>query len=121
MDGHTPEGATARKQGSQGRALSPDSMHQMVLVRVELFGMARLASGCALLELDLPCDAALTEVTQALVGACPALRGLAIRTDGTGLLESYTLNLNGRVFVSEAGVHLQPGDTLLLFSSQAGG
>jgi hypothetical protein len=99
----------------------PQQVSTTVRVRVELFGMARLGSGCALLELDLPCDAALTEVTQALVGACAALRGLAIRTDGTGLLESYTLNLNGRVFVSEAGVHLQPGDTLLLFSSQAGG
>jgi hypothetical protein len=60
-------------------------------------------------------------VAQALVEACPALRGLAITTDGTGLLASYTLNLNGRVFVTDAGVHLQPGDTLLLFSSQAGG
>jgi hypothetical protein len=96
-------------------------VHNTVGVRVELFGMARLASGHAILELDLPCDAGLMEVAQALVGACPALRGLAIRPDGTGLLESYTLNLNGRVFVTEAGVSLQPGDTLLLFSSQAGG
>jgi len=83
--------------------------------------MARLGSGCALLDLDVPCDAALTEVAQALVAACPALRGLAVRADGAGLLESYLLNLNGRVFVTEAGVHLQPGDTLLLFSSLAGG
>jgi hypothetical protein len=83
--------------------------------------MARLGGGRALLELDLPCDAKLTEVAQALVVACPALRGLAVRADGTGLLESYMLNLNGRVFVTETGVHLQPGDTLLLFSSQAGG
>ena len=42
-------------------------------------------------------------------------------TDGTGLLESYTLNLNGRTFVTDTGVHFQHGDTLLLFSSQAGG
>jgi len=121
MDSHTREGAAPEGAGSQGRAPSSHPAHQTVRIRVELFGMARLASGCALLELDLPCDAALREVTQALVGACAVLRGLAIRTDGTGLLESYTLNLNGRVFVSEAGVHLQPGDTLLLFSSQAGG
>jgi hypothetical protein len=121
MDGDTPEGAVVGEEESQGRAPSHHPGHQTVRVRVELFGMARLASGCALLELDLPCDAALVEVTQALVGACAALRGLAIRVDGKGLLESYTLNLNGRVFVSEAGVHLQPGDTLLLFSSQAGG
>jgi hypothetical protein len=90
-------------------------------VQVELFSMARLVSGRSCLKLDLPCDATLAEVAHALVMACPALRGLAITTDGTALLESYTLNLNGRVFVTETGVHLQQGDTLLLFSSQAGG
>jgi hypothetical protein len=92
-----------------------------VAVQVELFSMARLVCGRSCLELDLPCDATLAEVAHALVMACPALRGLAITTDGMGLLESYTLNLNGRVFVTDAGVHLQQGDTLLLFSSQAGG
>jgi hypothetical protein len=99
----------------------PQKVSTTVRVRVELFGMAQLGSGRTFLELDLPCDATLTEVAQALVVACPALQGLAVRADGTGLLESYLLNLNGRVFVTEAGVHLQPGDTLLLFSSQAGG
>jgi hypothetical protein len=100
----------------------PQKVSTTVRVRVELFGMAQLGSGRALLELDLPCDTTLTEVARALAVACPALRGLAVRADGTGLLESYLLNLNGRVFVTaETGVHLQPGDTLLLFSSQAGG
>ena len=99
----------------------PQKVSTTVRVRVELFGMARLGSGCALLDLDLPGDATLAAVAQALVAACPALRGLAVRADGTGLLESYRLNLNGRVFVTEAGVQLRPGDTLLLFSSQAGG
>jgi hypothetical protein len=75
-----------------------------VAVQVELFSMARLVSGLSLLEVDLPCDATLAEVAHALVMACPALRGLAITTDGTGLFESYTLNLNGRVFVTDAGV-----------------
>ena len=64
-------------------------------VQVELFGMARLVCGRSFLELDLPCDATLAEVLYALVLACPVLRGLAITTDGTGLLESYALNLNG--------------------------
>jgi hypothetical protein len=59
------------------------------------------------LELELPCDATLADVAHALVVACPALQGLAITTDGTGLLESYALNLNGRVFVTDTGVHLQ--------------
>jgi len=88
-------------------------------IQGELFGMARFVCGRSLLQLGLPCDATLADVAQALVVACPALRGLAITTDGTGLLESYTLNFNGRIFVTDTGVHLQQGDTLLLFSSQA--
>jgi hypothetical protein len=90
-------------------------------VQIELFSMARLVCGRSSLELDLPCDATQAEVAYALVMACPALRGLAITTDRTGLLESETLNLNGRGVVTDTGVHLQQGDTLLLFSSRAGG
>jgi len=92
-----------------------------VRVRVELFGMARLVCGCPALELQLHDDTTLADVARALAIACPALRGVALTTEGTGLLESYTVNLNGHTFVTETGVHLQPGDTLLLFSSQAGG
>jgi len=77
-----------------------------VSVRVELFGMARLVCDCSLLALDLPCEATLTDMAQAFAMACPALRGLAITSDGTGLLESYTLNVNERAFVTETGVHL---------------
>jgi molybdopterin converting factor small subunit len=90
-------------------------------VQVELFSMARLVCGRSHLERDLPCDATLADVAHALVVACPALRGLAITTDGTGLLASYALNLNDQVFVTDTGVHPQQGDTLLLFPSEAGG
>jgi hypothetical protein len=71
--------------------------------------------------LDLPCDTALADVAHALVMAYLVLQGLAITTEGTSVLKSYALNLNGRVFVTDTGVHLQQDDTLLLFSSQAGG
>jgi len=49
-----------------------------VNVQVELFSMARLVCGRSFLARDLPCDATLADVAHALVGACPALRGLAI-------------------------------------------
>src|SRR5262245_46044385 len=117
--GPMPHGEVACRQGSMEmtppRSTTPDT----VGVQVELFNMARLVCGRSLVELDLPCDATLADVARALVVACPALRGVAITLDGTGLLESYTLNLNGRIFVTDRGVHLQRGDTLLLFSSQA--
>ena len=44
-----------------------------------------------------------------------------IDEDGTGLLESHVLNVNGTAFVDGGRLDLGPGDRLLLFSSQAGG
>jgi hypothetical protein len=47
--------------------------------------------------------------------------GVAIQEDRASLYDSYTLNLNGLRFVTHECLHVQAGDTLLLFSSQAGG
>jgi hypothetical protein len=81
-------------------------------VQVELFSRVRLVCGRFLLVLGLPCDATLADVAHALVMAYLVLQGLAITTEGSGLLKSYALNLNGRVCVTDTGVHLQRGDTL---------
>ena len=115
-----PDGEVACRQGKMEMTLPRNMAPNTVDVQIELFGMARFVCGRSLLELGLPCNATLPDVAHALMVACPALRGLAITTDGTGLLESYTLYLNGRIFVTDTGVHLQQGDSLLLFSSQAG-
>lgn len=92
-----------------------------VTVQVELFGLARLACGRCQVTLDLPCNATLAEIMAALATACPALVGLAIRDDLSGLYESYVINVNGLQFIAHDWVALHSGDTLLLFSSQAGG
>jgi hypothetical protein len=47
--------------------------------------------------------------------------GSVLSSDGSGLLESYTLNVNGTAFVEDGRLELTPGDSILLFSSQAGG
>jgi molybdopterin converting factor small subunit len=56
-----------------------------------------------------------------LARICPELVGVALRDDLSGLLASYTLNLNATEFVEGDELTLRDGDTLLLFSSQAGG
>ncbi len=88
---------------------------------VELFGMARLSSGRRDLEIDAPLDGGMEGIIEALADACPALVGIAIREDRTGLLDSYTFNVNGKTFVSGSTSRLREGDRLLLFSSLAGG
>ena len=90
-------------------------------VNVELFGTARLACGRRLVEVELPANCSGVALTAALADACPQLVGVALREDLGGLLESYTLNLNGTEFVESSEVALADGDFLLLFSSQAGG
>lgn len=96
-------------------------MAETIAIQVELFGTARIACGCRSVEVRLPASASISDITAAISEACPQLVGVAIHTNRNGLLESYILNLNGIAFVDESGVALQPGDTLLLFSSQAGG
>lgn len=96
-------------------------MAQKVRVNVELFGTARLACGRRLVEVELSANSSSAMLTAALANACPQLVGVALREDLGGLLESYTLNLNGKEFVESGQVVLSEGDTLLLFSSQAGG
>ena len=92
-----------------------------VTIRVELFGRAQLVCGRRDVVLDVVRDAGLVDVVSALAQACPALVGVAIQEDRASLYDSYTLNLNGLRFVTHECLHVQAGDTLLLFSSQAGG
>ena len=88
---------------------------------VELFGRAQLACGRRHVALDVGRNARLVDVVAALAQACPVLVGVAIQEDRASLYDSYTLNLNGLRFVTHECLHVQVGDTLLLFSSQAGG
>ncbi len=93
----------------------------LIDIKVELFGIARLATGRRLVELAVPDDADPGDLVAALAQSCPELLGKVVREDGSSLLESYTFNLNGTRFVSDQRLQLKPGDTVLLFSSQAGG
>ena len=92
-----------------------------IKVVVELFGSARMISGRREIEIAVSKDSSPTELAEALGEACPELVGQVIAEDGRRLQESYTFNLNGTSFVDDEPVRLTRGDTVLLFSSQAGG
>ena len=96
-------------------------MGATVSVTIELFGTARMACGCRKLKACLPAKVRVSDVVAVLAASCPDLIGVALRDDLNGLMSSYTLNLNATEFVQGDELSLQDGDTLLLFSSQAGG
>ena len=92
-----------------------------VQVNLELYGVARLVCGRREARVTVPERADLEDLTSALAEACPALVGKVIRDDRSGLLESHIFNVNGTTFVGDGPLHLKQGDSVLLFSSQAGG
>ena len=97
------------------------SAERTVSVYVELFGSARLAVGATSVRVDLPALTTASTLARRLGTEYPALIGTAVREDRSGLMSSYTLNLNGESFVDQGEFSIQKGDSLLLFSSQSGG
>ncbi|MCH8826530.1 MAG: MoaD/ThiS family protein [Chloroflexi bacterium] len=109
---------------NSGKPANAQTEDAQVEVTVELFGTARIACEKHDVALRLPSSSTVADVAQALAEACPELVGMAILEDMSGLMKSYTLNLNGTAFLSglaDQRLRLRNGDTLLLFSSQAGG
>ncbi|MFQ6027959.1 MAG: MoaD/ThiS family protein [Dehalococcoidia bacterium] len=92
-----------------------------VKITIEFFGTPRLLSGRKEVQLELPGRVSRAELVRALSEVCPALVGPTLREDRSGLQEGYVFNHNGLTFLDEADIDLQPGDSLLLLSSQAGG
>ncbi|MYB48401.1 MAG: MoaD/ThiS family protein [Dehalococcoidia bacterium] len=92
-----------------------------VTINVELFGNARLLAGRKLVRLSVADDCGLGDIAEGIGQQHPALVGTVVREDLTGFLESYTVNLSGMEFIDEPRRRLSDGESLLVFSSQAGG
>ena len=71
--------------------------------------------------MELQAEASRREVVLALAEACPELVGHGICEDLSDLDQGFVFNHSGRSFLSGDRFSFQPGDTLLLLSSQAGG
>ena len=98
----------------------PDSTTKS-LVRVDLFGTARLRCGTKQVWLDLPEACSEHDVAIALADACPDTVGTVVSESRTSLTEGYTLNLNGVQFLKGGPFEISRSDVILIFSSQAGG
>lgn len=89
-------------------------------IRVEFYGIPRARAGVAETTIGFAGDA----VTFAYVLQKLAARFPALATDclsGDGLRDGYAANLGGMKFVRGPEDRLSAGDTLLIFSADAGG
>ena len=88
---------------------------------VELFGIARLLARTSAIALALPAGATFSDAFAALAEKLPALVGRVISADRTRLVDGYACNLNGLAFVRTPTAVVNPGDSLVILSADAGG
>jgi molybdopterin-guanine dinucleotide biosynthesis protein A len=86
-------------------------------VLVELFGVPRLRAGVSRIWVE---GVDLGSALRSLCSACPPLVGTILSADGA-LEAAYTVNLNGRTFVTDPRTPLDDGDSLILLGVDAGG
>jgi molybdopterin converting factor small subunit len=85
-------------------------------ITVELFGIARQCAGVARTEAE---GARLDEVLADLARRFPRL---AQECFAAGMMRhGYIANLNGQRFVTDPSTLIEPGDALLILSTDAGG
>jgi molybdopterin-guanine dinucleotide biosynthesis protein A len=115
---NTPEDyAEALKRWGQLTQRRADSIH----CTVELFGVARLLARTREVSLSLPAGATIADAFAALAEELPALVGQVISPDRTRLVDGYACNVNGLAFVRSAADAVNPGDSIVILSADAGG
>jgi molybdopterin-guanine dinucleotide biosynthesis protein A len=88
---------------------------------VELFGVARLLARTGEISLTLPVEATYSHVFAALADRLPMLIGPVVSPDRTSLVDGQACNVNGLQFVRSATTKVNPGDTIMILSADAGG
>lgn len=109
-------GAQTRNEATPGVSLGG-----AIPCTVELYGMARLLAKTAKVALVLPPQAALSSVFVALAGELPVLVGPVIAPDRSKLTSGYACNINGLDFVRDPTFKINPGDSIIIISNDAGG
>lgn len=119
---NTPEDYQAALKLWEELRRSPEQAEaRTVPCTVELFGVARLLAKTRALSLSLPQQATLYHVYSALAERLPILVGRVIALDRSSLSSGYACNINGRDFVRDPGIKVQPGDNIFIISADAGG
>jgi molybdopterin-guanine dinucleotide biosynthesis protein A len=111
------EAAVARWEAGHG----DDNRIPQGHCQVELFGVAKLRAKTSRLSIELAGSATLAEIFSAVAEKLPALVGTVIAPTRDSLVSGNACNVNGREFVTDPEFVIQPGDHILLVSSDAGG
>jgi molybdopterin converting factor small subunit len=93
----------------------------MATRKVELYGTARVLTGCKAVEIPVADPVTVREVLLGLGRQFPLLGGPVLLPDFSGLSAGYAVNLNGLAFVSDPAQPVRDGDVLLLLPAAAGG
>ena len=83
--------------------------------------MARLLAKTAKVELAVPAPAVISSVFVALAEELPVLVGPVIAPERSKLARGYACNINGLDFVRDPGFKINPGDSIIIISNDAGG
>jgi len=106
------------------REIGRRNQHDAIECTVELFGVARMTAQTKDVTLTLPPGSTLTDVFGRLAERLPVLLDRVITADRRGLVEGYACNVNGRDFVRASAIAtatVNPGDTIVILSADAGG
>jgi molybdopterin-guanine dinucleotide biosynthesis protein A len=119
---NTPEDyAEALKRWSQISRRHGQGPVASIHCSVELFGVARLLARTSEVSLALPAGATFAAAFAALAEKLPVLVGQVISPDRTRLVDGYACNVNGLAFVRTPTAVVNPGDSLVILSADAGG
>ncbi len=91
-----------------------------MVIHVELFGIPRQRAGVAVVQVELPGEQTdLGSIFRELGRRYPEWAAACL--DGGRLRAEYVVNIGGERFVSDPGVVLRSGESLLMMSADAGG
>jgi molybdopterin-guanine dinucleotide biosynthesis protein A len=117
---NTPEDyaeALRRWSARRSRGTRAGSVH----CTVELFGVARLLAKTREVSLAVPDGATFSEVFAALANRLPVLVGRVIAPDRRSLMNGYACSLNGLGVIRTPASRVNPGDSVVILSADAGG
>ena len=92
-----------------------------IKIKIEFFGRARMILGFNSFEITVNKEITKEELISLIAIKYPKLIGEIIEENKSNLKKSYNIGINGIKNPSENELNLKNNDSILIFSSQAGG